>query len=125
MNAETLELPIRDTRIAGLSVKQGTSGSSATIARACASSLTSSFSSAPLRPWSRAAKIRSEPCRLESMASTDQDSTGTNFLDVTVRVVRGRVLVLAAEDNLVRGASGVAVQNLNRMIGLDERTGLL
>ena len=54
-----------------------------------------------------------------------KDSAGTNFLDVTVRVVRGRVLVLAAEDNLVRGASGVAVQNLNRMLGLDERTGLL
>src|SRR3954471_9920199 len=54
-----------------------------------------------------------------------KDSTGTNFLDVTVRVVRGRVLVLAAEDNLVRGASGVAVQNLNRMLGLNERMGLL
>src|SRR5437588_7011853 len=54
-----------------------------------------------------------------------KDSAGTNFLDVTVRVVRGRVLVLAAEDNMVRGASGVAVQNLNRMLGLDERTGLL
>src|SRR5947209_1228782 len=51
-----------------------------------------------------------------------KDSAGTNFLDVTVRVVRGRVLVLAAEDNLVRGASGVAVQNLNRMLGLDEQT---
>jgi N-acetyl-gamma-glutamyl-phosphate reductase len=52
-------------------------------------------------------------------------TAGTNFLDLTVRVVRGRVLVLACEDNLVRGASGVAVQNFNRMYGLDERTGLL
>jgi N-acetyl-gamma-glutamyl-phosphate reductase len=52
-------------------------------------------------------------------------SWGTNFLDVTVRVVRGRVLVLACEDNLVRGASGVAVQNFNRMFGYDERTALL
>jgi N-acetyl-gamma-glutamyl-phosphate reductase len=50
---------------------------------------------------------------------------GTNFLDVTVRVVRGRVIVLSCEDNLVRGASGVAVQNFNRMYGFDERTGLL
>ena len=32
--------------------------------------------------------------------------------------------LLAAEDNLVRGASGVAVQNFNRMHGWDERTGL-
>jgi N-acetyl-gamma-glutamyl-phosphate reductase len=54
-----------------------------------------------------------------------KDSAGSNFLDVTVRVVRGRVVVLASEDNLVRGASGVAVQNFNRMIGVDERTALL
>ena len=49
----------------------------------------------------------------------------TNFLDLCVKLVRGKVLVLAAEDNLVRGASGVAVQNFNRMFGFDERTGLL
>src|SRR5262249_44645050 len=54
-----------------------------------------------------------------------KDSAGTNFLDLAVRVVRGRVLVLACEDNLVRGASGVAVQNFNRMYGHDERTALL
>jgi N-acetyl-gamma-glutamyl-phosphate reductase len=50
---------------------------------------------------------------------------GTNFLDMTVRVFRGRIVVLACEDNLVRGASGVAVQNFNRMYGHDERTALL
>ncbi len=50
---------------------------------------------------------------------------GTNFLDLTVRVVRNRIVVLACEDNLVRGASGVAVQNFNRMYGLDECTALL
>jgi len=33
--------------------------------------------------------------------------------------------VLAAEDNLVRGASGVAVQNFNRVFGFPETTGLL
>jgi N-acetyl-gamma-glutamyl-phosphate reductase len=53
-----------------------------------------------------------------------KDTAHTNFLDVTVRVVRGKLLVLAAEDNLVRGASGVAVQNFNRMYGYDEKTGL-
>jgi N-acetyl-gamma-glutamyl-phosphate reductase len=50
---------------------------------------------------------------------------GTNFVDVTVRVVRDRLVILVCEDNLVRGASGVAVQNLNRMYGFDERTALL
>jgi N-acetyl-gamma-glutamylphosphate reductase len=34
------------------------------------------------------------------------------------------VVVLACEDNLIRGASGVAVQNFNRMFGFDERMGL-
>lgn len=53
-----------------------------------------------------------------------KDTAHTNFLDVTVRIVRDRVIVLAAEDNLVRGASGVAVQNFNRMYGLEEKTAL-
>jgi N-acetyl-gamma-glutamyl-phosphate reductase len=52
-------------------------------------------------------------------------TTGTNFLDIALRVVRGRIVVLACEDNLVRGASGVAVQNFNRMFGFAERMGLL
>jgi N-acetyl-gamma-glutamyl-phosphate reductase len=52
-------------------------------------------------------------------------SWGTNYLDITVRVVRDRILILACEDNLIRGASGVAVQNFNRMYGHDERVGLL
>jgi N-acetyl-gamma-glutamyl-phosphate reductase len=54
-----------------------------------------------------------------------KDCQGTNFLDLTVRVVRGRIVVLACEDNLIRGASGVAVQNFNRMYSFDERTALL
>ena len=60
----------------------------------------------------------------ENLPAT-KDTTGSNFLDLAVRVVRGRVVVLACEDNLVRGASGVAVQNFNRMFGFDERTALL
>ena len=47
-----------------------------------------------------------------------------NFIDITVRVVRDRLVILAAEDNLVRGASGVAVQNFNLMFGLAETEGL-
>jgi N-acetyl-gamma-glutamyl-phosphate reductase len=54
-----------------------------------------------------------------------RDCAGNNFLDIAVRLVRGRVVVLACVDNLVRGASGVAVQNFNRMYGHDERTALL
>lgn len=35
------------------------------------------------------------------------------------------VVVLAVEDNLVKGASGQAIQNMNLMFGLDEREGLV
>src|SRR5262249_42317357 len=52
-------------------------------------------------------------------------TTGTNFLDVTIRVVHDRIVVLVCEDNLIRGASGVAVQNFNRMYGHSEKTALL
>jgi N-acetyl-gamma-glutamyl-phosphate reductase len=54
-----------------------------------------------------------------------RDCSGTNFLDLTVRVVRGRIVILVCEDNLIRGASGLAVQNFNRMYGHEERTALL
>jgi N-acetyl-gamma-glutamyl-phosphate reductase len=54
-----------------------------------------------------------------------KDCAGTNFLDVSLRVVRGRLVIFACEDNLVRGASGVAVQNFNRMYGHEESTALL
>jgi N-acetyl-gamma-glutamyl-phosphate reductase len=63
--------------------------------------------------------------RVRADLPATKDTTSSNFLDVTVRVVRGRVVVLACEDNLIRGASGVAVQNFNRMYGYDERTALL
>jgi len=35
-----------------------------------------------------------------------------------------RLIVLAAQDNLVKGASGQAIQNMNLMFGLPETTGL-
>jgi N-acetyl-gamma-glutamyl-phosphate reductase len=54
-----------------------------------------------------------------------KDTAHTNFLDLAVRVVRNTVVVLACEDNLVRGASGVAVQSFNLLFGFDERLGLL
>ncbi len=37
----------------------------------------------------------------------------------------GRAIVVAAIDNLVKGSSGQAVQNMNLMLGLDETTGLM
>jgi N-acetyl-gamma-glutamyl-phosphate reductase common form len=49
----------------------------------------------------------------------------TNFCDLGF-AVRGRQLVVfSALDNLVKGAAGQAVQNMNLMFGLDERAGLM
>jgi len=53
-----------------------------------------------------------------------KDSLGTNFCDITVRVVRGRVLTISCLDNLIKGASGAAVQNFNLMFGYAETTAL-
>ncbi len=60
----------------------------------------------------------------ETLPST-KDSAHTNFLDICVKVVLGKIVILVCEDNLIRGASGVAVQNFNRMFGFEETTGLL
>jgi N-acetyl-gamma-glutamyl-phosphate reductase len=51
---------------------------------------------------------------------------GSNRCDLALRVVNGGrgLLVLAALDNLVKGAAGQAVQNWNRMEGWPETTGL-
>ncbi len=54
-----------------------------------------------------------------------KDTTDTNFCDITVRVVRGRVLTISCLDNLIKGASGAAVQNFNLMYGYPETTALL
>ena len=49
----------------------------------------------------------------------------TNFCDIGF-AARGRQLVVfTAIDNLVKGAAGQAVQNMNLMFGLDEKTGLM
>lgn len=51
---------------------------------------------------------------------------GSNFCDIGICVDARtrRIIVVAAIDNLMKGAAGQAVQNMNRMLGLDERTGL-
>ena len=51
----------------------------------------------------------------------------SNFCDIGWKVdeARGRLVMIAVLDNLVKGAAGQAVQNLNIVLGLDERMGLL
>jgi len=52
---------------------------------------------------------------------------GTNYCDIAVRADdrTGRVVVLSALDNLVKGAAGQAVQNFNVMAGFAEVEGLM
>ncbi len=49
-----------------------------------------------------------------------KDVLGSNFCDVTARLVRGKVLMISCIDNLIKGASGAAVQNFNLMYGFAE-----
>jgi N-acetyl-gamma-glutamyl-phosphate reductase len=62
--------------------------------------------------------------RVVSGLPSTKDSAYTNFCDITVRVVRGRVLIISCLDNLLKGAAGVAVQNFNLMFDFDEATAL-
>jgi len=54
-----------------------------------------------------------------------KDVSGTNCCQLTARLVRGRVIVVSCIDNLIKGASGAAVQNFNWMYGFPETTALL
>ncbi|MCR4694792.1 MAG: N-acetyl-gamma-glutamyl-phosphate reductase [Pseudobutyrivibrio sp.] len=51
---------------------------------------------------------------------------GSNFVDISFVIDErtGRVVMMAALDNLVKGAAGQAVQNMNILFGLDEKMGL-
>jgi N-acetyl-gamma-glutamyl-phosphate reductase len=69
---------------------------------------------------------KSEPfVRVAQSLPATKHVSGTNFCDMTVRSVRGRVVVISAIDNLIKGASGAAVQNFNLIHGFDETTALL
>ncbi len=51
---------------------------------------------------------------------------GSNYVDINFKVDprTNRVIMMGALDNLVKGAAGQAVQNMNLMFGLEENTGL-
>ena len=51
---------------------------------------------------------------------------GSNFCDIGwhIDLRTGRIIVLSAIDNLVKGAAGQAIQNFNIACGFDEKTGL-
>ncbi len=60
----------------------------------------------------------------ELPATRDVKGSNKCTISVTYSAETDTVVVLAAEDNLVKGASGQAIQNLNIMCGIDETCGL-
>lgn len=51
---------------------------------------------------------------------------GSNFVDINFKIDKrtGRIIMLGALDNLVKGAAGAAVQNMNLLFGIKETEGL-
>jgi N-acetyl-gamma-glutamyl-phosphate reductase len=65
---------------------------------------------------------------LEGKALPDtKNVVGTNMLDLAWRLDgrTGRLIVMSAEDNLIKGASGQAIQSMNIMCGFPETAGLM
>ena len=65
---------------------------------------------------------------LEGKALPDtKNVVGTNVVEIAWRLDprTGRLIVMSAEDNILKGASGQAVQSLNLMCGFPETTGLI
>ncbi|PQV62721.1 N-acetyl-gamma-glutamyl-phosphate reductase [Abditibacterium utsteinense] len=90
----------------------------------------------PLKTTSReevhhivAEKYRNEPfVRVLPLGEFPQlkHVVGSNFCDIGIEVDArtGRIILISAEDNLLKGASGQAIQNLNLMCGFEETAGL-
>ncbi len=53
-----------------------------------------------------------------------KDIAGTNYCHVFPTLSKGMIVCFSTIDNLVKGASGQAIQNMNIIFGLDETLGL-
>src|SRR5699024_12764883 len=64
--------------------------------------------------------------RKEGQLPGTKEVSDSNFCDigVTFDERKNRVTVVSVIDNLVKSASGQAISNMNKMLGLDEETGL-
>ncbi len=64
--------------------------------------------------------------RLRKQAPAIKDVRGTNYCDLYVTYDKrtNMVIVISVIDNLIKGAAGQAVQNMNIMFGMDETKGL-
>ncbi len=62
--------------------------------------------------------------QVSKVAPAVKDVAGTNYCHIFVTNVKGRIVCFSAIDNLVKGASGQAIQNMNIVFGLEETMGL-
>jgi N-acetyl-gamma-glutamyl-phosphate reductase len=64
--------------------------------------------------------------RITPEAPSIKDVRASNYCDIFISYDErtGNIIVLSAIDNLVKGAAGQAIQNMNLMLGLGETTGL-
>jgi len=65
-------------------------------------------------------RIRREKHEIET-----KNVNETNYCDIKIHNTDKRIAVISALDNLIKGGSGQAIQNMNIMYGFDETTGLL
>ncbi len=63
--------------------------------------------------------------KTDSKLPSTKDVINTNFCEIAIKVVGRRAIIFSSVDNLIKGASGQAVQNMNIMYGFNETMGLL
>lgn len=64
--------------------------------------------------------------RKQGTFPSTKEVSGSNFCDISLSYDErtNRIMVVSVIDNLIKGAAGQAVQNMNKMLQLDEKTGL-
>lgn len=64
--------------------------------------------------------------REQGVFPSTKEVYGSNFCDISLAYDErtNRITIIAVIDNLMKGAAGQAVQNMNKMLGIDEKTGL-
>jgi len=62
----------------------------------------------------------------EGAIATSRNVRMSNYCDISLHLARGErtAIVVSAIDNMVKGAAGQAIQNMNIALGLDERSGI-
>jgi N-acetyl-gamma-glutamyl-phosphate reductase len=73
--------------------------------------------------WGQAYANQPFVTAVEHLPST-KHVAGTNYVQMAVRPSGDRLVLVCAIDNLAKGASGAAIQNMNVMFGLDQSAGL-